>query len=64
MNPTDEILEQVYRLLDSSLTAYRIQELTGVKSASIYTIREDRSKVERLRFDTIKKLYDYAVTLK
>ena len=63
MNAADEVLEQVKRLLDSSITAYRIQDETGVRSASIYTLRKDPSKIERLRFDTMRKLYNYARTL-
>lgn len=53
------IIETVKRLMDSDISATKIEKVTGVDASSIRRIRRGVRKVENLSFEKGVKLYDY-----
>lgn len=53
------IIETVKRLMDSDISATKIEKITGVDASSIRRIRRGVRKVENLSFEKGVKLYDY-----
>lgn len=55
-----QIYDKVQRLLDSDITANKIQVDTGVDRGIISRLRNDKAKINNLRFGKIVVLYNYA----
>lgn len=53
------IIETVKKLLNSNISATKIEEKTGVDASSIRRIRRGERKVENLNFESGVKLYEY-----
>ncbi|MCE5039413.1 hypothetical protein [Staphylococcus auricularis] len=53
------IIETVKKLLNSNISATKIEEKTGVDASSIRRIRRGERKVENLSFESGVKLYEY-----
>lgn len=52
--------KQVQKLLDSDITANKIQVDTGVDRGIISRLRNDKAKIDNLRFGKMVVLYNYA----
>lgn len=63
-NNTNDFPQQMYdkvqRLLDSDITANKIQVETGVDRGIISRLRNNKAKIKNLRFGKIIVLYNYA----
>lgn len=63
-NNTNDFPQQMYdkvqRLLDSDITANKIQVETGVDRGIISRLRNNKAKISNLRFSNIIVLYNYA----
>lgn len=55
-----QMYDKVQRLLDSDITANKIQVDTGVDRGIISRLRNDKAKINNLRFGKIVVLYYYA----
>ncbi|MFQ3906151.1 hypothetical protein ABLV94_13405 [Staphylococcus sp. Mo2-7] len=55
-----QMYDKVQRLLDSDITANKIQVDTGVDRGIISRLRNDKAKINNLRFGKIVVLYNYA----
>lgn len=55
-----QMYDKVQRLLDSDITANKIQIDTGVDRGIISRLRNNKAKISNLRFGKIVVLYNYA----
>lgn len=60
-----KLSEKIQKLLDSSITSYRISKITGVTVSSIGAMRRGERKVENMQLGIAEKLgqfYDEEMT--
>ncbi|AVK64111.1 hypothetical protein C5Z26_08300 [Lactobacillus sp. CBA3606] len=55
-----DIAQQVQRLLDSELTAYRIGKDTGLSITAVQRLKTGESAIDNLSVKTAQTLIDYA----
>lgn len=58
-----EIMMIVYLLLSSKITIESITTATNIKKDVLSKLKSEETSIENLNFDTVLKLYEYAVTI-
>lgn len=59
MNDFKEVYVTIKKLLDSDITAYQIEKVTGVSRAKIGRLKNDKNSLKNLTLETAEKLYNY-----
>lgn len=59
MNEMMNVKHTIKSLLESNVTSYQIEKVTGVSRAKIGRLRNGKNKIDDLTLDTAEKLYNY-----